>query len=164
MEFSHVSPETYLLTEDDRTIKFKKYRNIGEDKPHPDECKGKIKGVCLSYAFCGEQDFGIRPLADAFGVKGNNGIINKVPLEIVEADGVRAIRYGKYASLDDDMVQGAMEAGLIGYWDDANLIICAAPEYGFIIDSIKNMFKPKHVRFGFHTVALQIRNLLILAM
>ena len=44
MDYSHVSPETYLLTEDDRTIEFKKYRYGDESKPSTDECKGKLKG------------------------------------------------------------------------------------------------------------------------
>lgn len=162
MDYSHVSPETYLLTEDDRTIEFKKYRYGDENKPSPDECKGKLKGVCLAYAFCGEQDFGIKPMATAFGATGKNGTINKVPLELVEADGVRAIKFGGYARLDEIMIQGAKEAGVIGYWDDSNLIICAAPEYGFVIDSIKAMFKPKHVRFGFNR-SFAGCNLLILA-
>lgn len=162
MDYSHVSPETYLLTEDDRTIEFKKYRYGDENKPSPDECKGKLKGVCLSYACCGEQDFGIKPMATAFGATGKNGTINKVPLELVEADGVRAIKFGGYARLDERMIQGAKEAGVIGYWDDSNLIICAASEYGFVIDSIKAMFKPKHVRFGFNR-SFAGWNLLILA-
>lgn len=162
MDFSHVSPETYLLTEDDRTIEFKLYRYDDGKKPSPEECKGTLKGVCLSYAFCGEQDFGIKPMATAFGATDKNGTINKVPLELVEADGVRAIKFGNYVRLDDSMIQGAKGAGIIGYWDDSNLIICAAPEYGFVIDSIKEMFKPKHVRFGFSR-SFAGGNLLILA-
>ena len=93
---------------------------------------------------------------------GKNMTINKVPLEVVDADGVKAIKFGEYVNLDDRMIQGAKDAGVIGYWDDCNLIICAAPEYSFVIDSIKAMFKPKHVRFGFSR-SFAGCNLLILA-
>ena len=164
MDLSHVSPETYLLTEDDRTIKFKRYRYADEKMPTPEECKGVLKGVCLSYAFCGEQDFGIEPMARQFGATGKNGTITKIPkeLEIIESEGVKAIKFGSYAKLDSGMIRAAKEAGVIGYWDDANLIICASSEYEFVIKSIREMFKPKHVRFAFSR-SFAGRNLLILA-
>lgn len=164
MDLSHVSPETYLLTEDDRTIKFKRYRYDDEKMPTPEECKGVLKGVCLSYAFCGEQDFGIEPMARQFGATGKNGTITKIPkeLEIIESEGVKAIKFGSYAKLDSGMIRATKEAGVIGYWDDANLIICASSEYEFVIKSIREMFKPKHVRFAFSR-SFAGRNLLILA-
>lgn len=151
MDLSHVSPQTYLLTEDNRTIKFENYRHGDEKVPTPEECKCKLKGVCLAYAFCGEQDFGIRPMAEEFKATGTNMTINKIPkeLEVIESNGVRAIKFGNYARLDSGMIRATMEAGVIGYWDDANFIVCASPEYSFVIDEIKAMFKPKQIRFGF---------------
>lgn len=164
MDLSNVSPETYLFTEDDRTIKFKKYRHNDEKMPTPEECKGVLKGVSLSYAFCGEQDFGIDPMAKQFGATGKNRTITKIPkeLEIIESEGVKAIKFGRYAKLNSRMVRKTMEAGVIGYWDDSSLIICASPEYEFVINSIQEMFKPNHVRFGFSR-SLFGYNLLILA-
>ena len=151
MDLSHFSPETYLLTEDGRTIKFERYCRNDEKKPTVEECKGALKGVCLSYACCGEQDFGIKPMAKQFGATEKNGTITNIPkeLKIVELQGVKAIKFGSYAGLDSRIVKATLDAGVIGYWDDANFIICASSEYGFVIDSIHNMFKPKHVRFGF---------------
>lgn len=162
MDFGNVSPVIYFITEDDNAVEFRKYRFGDEKKPSPDECKGKLRGIRLDYACCGEQDWGIEPMARAFGCKGNNGIIHKIPLELVEEKGVRAIKFGNYAQLDDQMVRRTKEAGIIGYWDDSNLIICAAPEYGFVIDSIKELFKPKRVRFAFNR-SFAGSNLLILA-
>lgn len=164
MELSHVSPSIYLLTEDDRTIEFRNCRYDDKKMPTPEECKGALKGVCLSYAFCGEQDFGIEPMAKQFGATGKNGTITKIPkeLEIVESEGVKAMKFGRYAELDSGMIIATKEAGVIGYWDDANLIICASPEYEFVIHSIREMFKPKHVRFTFSR-SFAGRNLLILA-
>lgn len=164
MDFTHVSPETYLLTEDEKTLTFKLHRYKNDPNPFPRECKGKLKGVCLSYAFCGEQDFGIEPMARQFGATGKTMMVKKIPkdLEIVDSEGVKAIKFGGYAQLDSNMIHGAKEAGVIGYWDDANLIICASAEYSFVIDSIKAMFKPNHVRFGFSRTFAG-RNLLILA-
>ena len=43
MELGAVSPKTYLLTEDIRTITFDKDWNEGEYKPKPEECMGIIK-------------------------------------------------------------------------------------------------------------------------
>ena len=165
MDFSHVSPNTYLLTEDNRTMGFKKYRYSDDEKPSPEVCKGKIKGVCLTYAFWGRQDIGIGSMASQFEATGKDGIINRIPenLEIVEESNVKAIKFGSYAKLDSDMIRGAMEAGVIGYWDDSNLIICASPEYSFVIDEIKEMIKPKQARFGFSKSFGGHYNLLILA-
>lgn len=164
MDFSHLSTETYLLTEDDRTLEFKLERYNDEKMPSPEKCKGKLKGVCLSNAFCGERDFGIEPMAKEFGATGKEMTINKIPknLEIIESENVKAIKFGDYAELDSTMVRGAMDAGVIGYWDNSNFIICASPEYHFVIDSIKAMFKPKYVRFGFSR-SFASYNLLILA-
>lgn len=134
-------------------------------KPAPEECKGVLKGVCLSYAFCGKQDFGIEPIARQFGAIDQNGTITKIPkeLEIIESEGVKAIKFGNYAKLDFGMIRATKEAGIIGYWDNANLIICASPEYEFVINSIRVMLKPQHVRFAFSRLFTG-RNLLILAL
>lgn len=163
MEFGAVSPKTYLLTEDIRTITFDKYWNEGEYKPKLEECMGIIKGVRLSYAFRGEQDVSIKPLLDALGVTDDYGLITKVPLETGEEDGARFIKYGRDSKLNDNTIQAAKKVGIIGYWDDPNLMICAAPEYDFVIDSISKMFTPKKVRLGFNRGAGNIRDLLILA-
>lgn len=164
MDLSHVSPETYLLTEDNKTITFKKYRHDDEKKPVPEECKGFLKGVCLSYAFCGEQDFGIEHILRQFGATGKYRTITKIPkqLEIIESEGITAIKFGSYAKLDSGMIGATREAGVIGYWDNANLIICASPEYKFVINSIREMFKPNMVRFGLSS-GFAGSNLLILA-
>ena len=147
MKYSHVSPEVILLKEDNKQINFKKYLYEEEKKPTPDDCKDKIKGIMLTYAFCGEQDFGIKPLEKAFGVD-KKGIIKKAPIELIEKDGVRAIKFGRYIHLNELMIKGAKNSGLIGYWDEENIIICAAPEYGFIIDSIKELIKPNRAWLG----------------
>ena len=154
---------TNLLTEDGRTIKFETFRYEDDEKPSPEECKEVLKGVCLAYAFCGEQDFGIEPMAIQFGATSENGTITKIPkeLKVVENEGVTAIQFGSYAKLDSGMVRATKEYGVISYWDDANFIICASSEYEFVIKSIHEMFKPKNVRFAFsHSFAGY--NLLIL--
>ena len=151
MEMRHVSPELYLLTEDGKMLEFLRKRNEDEKNPTPDECRGPLKGVSLSYAFCGEQDFGIGPLAKMFGAANESeGIITKIPeeLEIIEFDGVKAIKIGRYVELDSDMVEETKKVGIIGYWDNSQFIICASPEYEFVIDSIREMFKPNQVRFA----------------
>lgn len=150
MDLSHFSPKIYLLTEVGRTIEFGGHTQEDGKKPNVEECKGVLKGVCLEYACCGEQDFGIEPMAKHFGVTEKNGTITKIPnnLEIVKLDGVSAIKFGNYAELDSSVVEETKKIGVLGYWDDANFIICASPEYGCVIDSIYNMFKPKQVRFG----------------
>jgi len=163
MLLSCISPETHLLFEKN-SIPFKMYRNDDEKKPTPEECKGVLKGVFLSYAFCGEQDYGIQPMAIQFGATDKNRTITEIPekLEIIESEGVKAIKFGSYAKLDSVMIRTAKESGVISYWDKENFIICASSEYKFVIDSIVEIFKPNHARFGFIN-SFDGPNLLILA-
>lgn len=159
----NISPEICFFMTRGKVITFKTFRRLGEEKPLIDECKDELTGISLSYAFCGEQDFGIHPLAKAFDALNNDLIIKKVPLKIIESKGVKAIMYGNDAELDRNIICKARKAGVIGYWDKSNLLICAAPEYSFLIDSIKEMMVPKHVKFGFKGIFGGRYHLLILA-
>lgn len=163
IDSTHLSPVVCLLMEDGREIEFKLYRHDGEINPSSKECKGRIRKIRLSYAFCGEQDFGIESLEDNFKVK-KNGIITKIPkdLEVITNENVKAIRYGELARTDPLLERYAKDTGVIGYWDDANLFICASHEYGFVIDEIYKLFCPKHVKFALKANSLGY-DLIILA-
>ena len=170
MRYDHFSPKVYLLFEDERIVEFQKYPRV---KPSIDECKGKIKGICFSYAFCGEQDFGIAPLLKAFNASNEDGIINNVPLEdgiinnvplkVETVDKVKALMYYPYGELDREVIKGTKLAGITGYWDKSRLVICAAPEYDFIIDAIMEMIKPQHTCIGLNSQSPFDTNLVILA-
>ena len=164
MESSNVSSFLYILTEDRRTVKFKLYRYANEDKPSAMECKGKIRGLHLSYAYCGEQNLGIRYLAKEFGATDRKMKIKKVPssLEIVETKNVKALLAGlKHSNWKEAMESKAIEAGVVGYWDDASLCICASNEYSFIIDAIQELLKPNRAHFAFNNIQCGGANLLI---
>ena len=163
IDFSHLSPVVSLLMEDGTEIKFNLYRADGEVNPSPEECKGNLKGIKLSYAFCGEQDFGIKPLEEEFKVN-KKGIVTKIPkdLKIDSNSYVKSIRYGKDSSLDPIISRITRDTGIIGYWDEENLLICASQNYDFIIDKIKKLFCPKHVKFSLQANTLGY-DLLILA-
>ena len=163
MNYDLISPKICFYMKNGDTLIFKRFLRNGEEKPQIERCKGEIDGILLGYAFCGEQDFGIRELAKAFDALNEDCIIKKVPLEIVEEQGVRAIKYGENVCLNKDMIRGAKQIGVIGYWDNANFIICAAPDYGFIIDSIKEFIRPNHVAFTFERTFGGRGNLVIIA-
>ena len=160
MRYDHFSPKVYRLFEDERIVEFEKYPKV---KPSIDECKGKIKGICLSYAFCGEQDFGIDRLLKAFNASNEDGIINSVPLSVETEDKVKALMYYPYGELDRKVIKGTKLAGLTGYWDKSRLVICASPEYSFVIDSIMEMIKPQHTCIGLNSQTPFDTNLVILA-
>lgn len=163
IDFSHLSPVVSLLMEDGTEIKFNLYRADGEVNPSPEECKGNLKGIKLSYAFCGEQDFGIKPLEEEFKVN-KKGIVTKIPkdLKIDSNSYVKAIMYGKTSNLDPLTSKIAKDTGVVGYWDEENLLICASQNYGFVIDKIKKLFCPKHIKFSLQANTLGY-DLLILA-
>ena len=163
MNYDLLSPRVSFTMKSGETIVFKRFLRNGEEIPSAEKCKGEIVGISLAYAFCGEQDFGIRPLAKAFDALNDCMIIKRAPLEIAKADGVKAIMYGEDVSLNKNMIRGAKQAGVIAYWDKANLIICARPEYSFVIDSIKEIIKPNHVRFAFEEIFGGRGNLVILS-
>ena len=163
IDSTHLSPVVSLLMEDGREIEFKLYRHDGEINPSSKECKGRIRKIRLSYAFCGEQDFGIKPLEEKFKVN-KKGIVTKIPkdLKIDSNSYVKAIMYGKTSNLDPLTSKIAKDTGVVGYWDEENLLICASQNYGFVIDKIKKLFCPKHIKFSLQANTLGY-DLLILA-
>ena len=60
------------------------------------------------------------------------------------------------------MLKIAKEVGVAGYWDDANLIICASKQYESIIEHVIDFIQPKKAKFAFRTV-FGGRNLMILS-
>ena len=162
MDYAHLSPEMYLLTDDDRTLMFPRRVTDEKKKPLPEDCKGKLKGICFAYAFCGEQDFGIEPMAKAFGATGDKSIITKVPIEVIEFQKAKALNFGSEVSMDEQIVKEIKKSGLIGYWDDENLFVGAAPEYGFLTEAILDLTRLHCARFAFSRAGMGRHNLLIL--
>lgn len=163
IDFRHLSPVVSLLMKDGRKIEFNLYRFDGEINPSPEECKGELKGIELSYAFCGEQDIGIKSLEEEFKVN-NLGVITKIPknFKIDSNSYVKVLKCGKSANLDPKLSKITKETGVIGYWDDSNLLICVSQNYDFVIDKIKKLFCPKHVKIVLRTNSLGY-DLIILA-
>lgn len=147
MDFSYVSEHTVVLFEGKEQIAFSKYSE--EANPNVEDTRKKVVGILLEYAYCGEQDFGIERMAKAFSAE-DDGIIKKVPngLTLDVQDGVAILRYG-YKTADDQMIKGTKKAGILGYWDDENLMICASSEYSHIIESLIDMIQPNKARFAF---------------
>ena len=149
MNHDLLSPRIYLFMKNGRNVVFKRFLRTGEEKPSVESCRGEITGITLAYAFCGEQDYGIRPLAKAFDALNEKAVMRKVPLEIVSREDYKAIKYGDDVDLNENLIRTTKQSGVVGYWDQANIIICAAPEYSFIIDAIAEFIKPNHTAFAF---------------
>ncbi len=162
MDSTHVSEEIMFLLEGDETILFSSSSLYSSIKPTEEQLRKKIIGIQLSCSYCGEQYFGIQPMARAFGA-GSNGIINKVPKDLtLDTQGdVVILKYGP-TSLSFRMLEIAKEVGVVGYWDDGNLIICASKEYESIIEHVIDFIQPKKAKFAFRTV-FGGRNLMILS-
>lgn len=152
MDSTYVSEEIMFLLEGNETISFSNSLLHSSQKPTEEQLRKKIIGIQLSYAFCGEQDFGIEPMAKAFGAS-SNGIIKKVPkgFTLRYANDVAILKYGS-TSLSPRMIEIVKEVGVAGYWDDANLIICASREYESIIEHVIDLIQPKKAKFAFRTV------------
>jgi len=147
MEFDNFSPTVIFLIDGEEKI-FSKYPSL--DIPLPHECRGKVTGVKLAYAACGEQDYGIRHMAKSFDLT-KYGIIKKVPstFEYINKEGVAAIRYGDMCYIDHRIVNGTNECGIIAYWDNNNLFICASEEYKFLILEIMEIIIPQKSMLAF---------------
>ena len=160
---SHMSPAIHLRMEDGRTVKFKTKFRDEFVKPDPEKCKGKITGVFLSYAFCGEQDFGIEPLAESFGAsEKNDWIMKNTPVSIAEFKGIKAIMAGIDYPFNAEIIQMVKKAGLMGCWDDESFAIFADSDYSFVIDEIAQLIKPNRTKFAFSNCFMGRQNLLIL--
>lgn len=162
MEFSHISGEVMFLLGSKETLTFSRMPYKDSSKPTPEQLREDIIGVQLSYAFCGEQDFGIEPLAKDFGAF-PSGFITKIPQDFyVHSDGdIVVLKHGRL-SIDPYMYDIARETGVAGYWDDENLVLCASKEYDSIIASTRNLITSRKAKFAFRTVGFG-RNLLILS-
>lgn len=152
MDFYHVSDEIMFLLEGDETIRFSRSSLRPSILPTEEQLQKKVLGIQLSYAFCGEQDFGIDPMRRAFGAD-SDGIIKKVPsdLKLETYEDVCVLKYGS-TRLAPEMIPHAREVGAAGYWDDANLIICCSKKYEKIIESIIDFIQPKKAKFAFRTL------------
>jgi len=147
MDFGNFSPKVIIVINGEEKA-FSKYPSA--NKPLPEDCHGNITGIKLDYAACGEQDFGILYMARSFNLT-KEGIVKKIPdnLEIINEDGVTALRYGQVCFIDHRIVNGTKKSGILGYWDDNNLFICASDEYKFLIAEIRKILIPNKCMFGF---------------
>ena len=152
MDSSHVSEEIMFLLEGGETISFSRMASSESKKPTVDQIQKSILGVQLSYACCGEQDFGIAPMAEAFGAN-SKGVIKKIPRDfrLHTMNDILVLKYGD-TYISPKMFDMAKSAGIVGYWDDANLIICASKEYEAIVRNMRKFIKPKKAKFAFRTV------------
>ena len=158
----HISPALQIRMENGDIIKFKHWYKDGYAKPKPEKCKGKITGILLAYAFCGEQDFGIESMANAFGASIANGlVIEKVPVKIVERFGVKVIKYNIDYLFDSETLNLIGKAGMVGCWDDESIAIYADEDYNFVIDEIADFLKPNEVKFAFSDCIMGREHLLI---
>lgn len=162
MDSYHVSNEIMFLLDGNETVSFSMNSFSKSQKPTEEQMRKDILGVQLSYAACGEQQFGIEPMAKAFDAT-PKGVITQIPKDfnVYTEENFIILKYGN-DSISPRMFDMAKEFGIVGYWDDANLIICASKEYEEIIKNTRKFIKPKKAKFAFRTV-FGGRNLMILA-
>lgn len=149
MDIIHVSEEVKITLREEKreNILFLNYPLREESEPIKEKFKRKIRGVQLSYAYCREQDFGIEPMQRAFGAY-PNGIITKIPDNFIveEREEVVILKYGN-TSIPSRMTEMAKNIGMVGYWDDDNLIICTSKENKQIIEGIYESIRTNKAKF-----------------
>ncbi len=152
MDYTHVSGQFMVRLEDGTSLMFSNSSLTPSCLPTEDQIQKKIIGIQWSYAFCGEQNFGIEPMEIAFDAKSDR-IIKQIPKELTvdTQDDVSILKYG-HTSISPLMLESAKEVGMVGYWDDSNFIICASQKYEPIIENIIDFIEPYKVKFGFRTV------------
>ena len=136
-----ISPVVSLILGTDKVIGFRRNPIDGYQKPSPEECKEALKGIYLAAS---SEKQNLTNLKMAFSTL-EDGTIRNVPLEIAEEGEIRAIKCGN-VTLNEEMTAEAIRVGIIGFFNSSNVIICAAPEYGFVIDSIMSFIKPNITR------------------
>lgn len=150
MEINHVSDEFKLRFEGDLSVTFYAPALTPPFNDFENLVERKITGVQLSYAYCGEQDFGINPMKDAFGA-GSDEIIKKVPagLTVDTFEDVSILKYGS-TYIPSEMFELVKKVGMAGYWDYNTLIICASKKFEPILLNIIDFIEPNKVQFAFH--------------
>lgn len=162
MDSTHILEEIMFLLEENETISFSSSSLHSSQKPTENQLRKKVIGIQLSYAHCGEHHGGIEPMARAFGAY-PDGVITEVSkaLTLDTKNDVAVLKFGSDVP-HPRMLEIAKEVGVTGYWDDANLIICASKEYESIIEHVIDFIQPKKAKFAFRTV-FGGRNLMILS-
>ncbi|GHU07087.1 hypothetical protein FACS189431_1090 [Alphaproteobacteria bacterium] len=145
MDISHVSEQIALKIAGTRERIFNKYLFENKFNPRPQDTIGPIDKLTLSYAYCGEQDFGLSyPLIRAFGLD-DDGKIHRVPKEFVVTDekscfaDAFVLQYGFFEDYGE-MVFGVADAGFTGLWYDNAIIFCVTAEYKHILYNIIDLF------------------------
>lgn len=120
-----------------------------------------IASIEFSYAFCGEQDFGIERLANSFEA---NPIISKLPDDFIikKTGSIYILSHGIYVS-NSEISKMTNKHGFIGYWDDANLVMCASKEYKEIIEKVYSFMKPGNAFLALNTSNPFSRNFMIVS-
>lgn len=161
MDSTFISEEILFLLEGEECISFSNTSLHPSQLPTEEQLRKNIIGIQLSYANCGEQDGGIAPLAEAFGF-GSKGIIRKIPKDfrVTEQEDVFVLKHGSI-SISSRMFEIAKKFGVAGYWDEANLIICASKEYEPILRAVLAFIQPEKAKFAFRSLPFGGRNLMI---
>lgn len=149
MDSRYVSDLIKIMLKNGWMLEFSRIPLIPSAIPYAEEMlEEDIKGVHLSYQFCSEQDFGIIPIQRAFGAT-KDGIITKIPsgFTVDSASDVSILKYGN-TPISPGMYGYARKFGVVGYWDQENLIFCASKKYETIIFKLIDFFTPNKVRFN----------------
>lgn len=152
MDKHNISRQIFFLLEGMETISFSTTSLHPSVLPDESQLNMKVTGIQLSYAYCGEQQFGIVPMARAFGAE-PKGFITKVPKELTltEQSDVTIMKFGP-AFIAPEMIEITRNVGMTGYWDSSNLIICSSEKYKSIIKNAFDFIKPNKAKFAFKTI------------
>ena len=140
MDFLYISPEVKILFEDNEELRILKKQIHSHTKISEEQCKKRIIEIELSNAFYRHQDNQISYLKKAFKMS-HDGVINEIPktYSIETVDNVRILKIG-ITEITPSMLGLAEKVGVVGYWDNANIIICVSEQYKLLFENIRQLF------------------------
>ena len=140
MDFLYISPEVKILFEDNEELRILKKQIYSHTKISEEQCKKRIIEIELSTAFYRHQDNQIIHLKKSFNMS-HDGVINAIPktYRIETVDNVMVLKIGN-TEITPSMIGLAEKVGVVGYWDNANIIICVSEQYKLLFENIRRLF------------------------
>lgn len=140
MDFLYISPEVKILFEDNEELRVLKKSIHSEIEISAEQCQKKVLEIELSNSFYRHQDNNILNLKKSFNMSAD-GVINKIPKNyyIETVENVMILKIGN-TEITPGMIGLAEKVGVVGYWDNANIIICVSKQYKSLFENIRRLF------------------------
>ena len=147
MKDIHMSKEIKFVLEGNEIISFSNSFLTPRCLPTQAQLRKKIISMELSHPFYNECDLQVEKIAKAFDV-GEDGIIKKIPNEFVlhTQDNIIILKSSSIL-VETYILEWTEVFGIVGCWDQTDIIICSSQEYKPIMENVIDFMQPQRAKF-----------------